>query len=381
MGVLETAEGLLAVPSENPPGDEAAAVAWVRDRLETAAIDWTVTTQPVVDGRANIIARAGDPDRGRVVLNGHLDVVPADAELWHTPPYTPTVRDGRLVARGSADMKGAIAAQIEAAEAFLARADSPGEVMLVFVVDEEYDGRGARRFVEEPLTADIVVIGEPTELDILTAVKGVARYRLTLSGRPCHSGTPDRGVDAIRGLATVIERIGAMDAALATTSHAVLAHEDITVTEVDAGVAPNTVAGEAHCTIDWRVLPGETDPAGYDARLTEALADISVDGQALAVDLERIVFARGAETAHDHPAVTAAAEAIRSVGAPGRVGGLNGATDSRFFINDLDLPTIHFGPGSIADDAHTVDESVAIADLDLAQAAYEAVLEAFLTRA
>ena len=63
MGLLETAEGLLAVPSENPPGDEAAAVAWVRDRLETAAIDWTITTQPVVDGRANIIARSGRAER------------------------------------------------------------------------------------------------------------------------------------------------------------------------------------------------------------------------------------------------------------------------------------------------------------------------------
>ena len=381
MGLLETAEGLLAVPSENPPGEEAAAVEWVRDRLEGAPLEWTVSTQSVTGERANIIARAGDPAVGRVVLNGHLDVVPADPALWRTPPYTPTVRDGRLVARGSADMKGAIAAQIEAAEAFLSRADSPGEVMLVFVVDEEYDGRGARRFVEEPLSADLVVIGEPTELDILTAVKGVARYHLTLTGRPCHSGTPDQGIDAIRGLAAVIERIGAMDDALAATSHAVLAHEDITVTEVDAGVAPNTVAGEAHCTVDWRFLPGETDPATYDARLAETLGDLTVDGEPLTVDLERIVFARGAETAHDHPAVQAATAAIQSVGAPGQIGGLNGATDSRFFINDLGLPTIHFGPGSIADDAHTVDESVAIADLELAQAAYEAVLEAFLTPA
>lgn len=376
--VLSAAEKLISRPSENPPGDEAAVTEWLTHRFENSPVEFDVSTEPVASGRPNVVARGGDPKNGTVLLTGHTDVVPADPAGWTSHPYEPEVRDGRLFGRGSADMKGALAAMIVGAERYLERTEEPGEVVLAFVVDEEHAGTGTQALVESGVDADLAVVGEPTDLDVCTAIKGVARYEVTVQGESCHSGMPDEGRDAIRGAAELVERVAALDADLETTSHAVLAHEDVTVTELESGLAPNVVAPDATATIDWRFLPGQTDPVEFDERIAARIEDLAVDGPAFDVDVERTVFARAGETAPEDPSVRAAIEAVRSVGAPGDVVGFNAATDARFLIHDAELPTVHFGPGSLSDDAHTVDESVAVEDLLTAVDGYEAILDSLV---
>lgn len=376
--VLSAAEELISRPSENPPGDEAAVAEWLTDRFENSAVEFDVSTETVAPGRPNVVARAGDPEKGTILLTGHTDIVPADPAEWTSHPYEPEVRDGRLFGRGSADMKGAIAAMIVGAERYLEHTEEPGEVVLAFVVDEEHAGSGTQALVESGVDADLAVVGEPTNIDVCTAIKGVARYEVTVQGESCHSGMPDEGRDAIRGAAELVDRVVALDGDLEATSHAVLAHEDVTVTELESGLAPNVVAPEATATIDWRFLPGQTDPAEFDNRLSARIEDLAVDGSTFDVDIERTVFARAGETSPEHPSVRAAIEAVRSAGAPGDVVGFNAATDARFLIHDAELPTVHFGPGSLSDDAHTVDESVGVDELLSAVDGYEAILDRLL---
>lgn len=375
--VLEAAEALVARPSENPPGEEAAVAEWLFDRLESSAVPFEVETTAIEPGRPNVVARIGDPDRGTVLLTGHTDVVPADSENWTTPPYKPEVRDGRLYGRGTADMKGALAAMIVGTERYVEQAEESGEVVLAFAVDEEYGGRGTQALVEGGLDADIAVVGEPTDLDVCTAIKGVSRYEVTITGEGCHSGMPDKGRDAIRALSALLDRIAALDDELEETAHEVLAHEDVTVTEVAGGLAPNVVAERASATIDWRFLPGKTTPEPFDRRFHEALDGITSNGDPVDVDVDRTVFARAAETDTDHQTVSTVLDAASSEGIDTELVGFNAATDARFLVHDAGIPTVHFGPGSITDDAHTVDESVAVADLVAAAGVYEAVLEEF----
>ena len=372
--VVTATTELVSRASENPPGEEQAVATWLVDRLDDSPVPFTVESEPVAPDQPNVVARTGDPERGSVLLTGHTDVVPANADDWTTDPYEPTVRDGRLYGRGTADMKGAIGAMIVATERYCKRTDAPGEVVLGFVVDEEHGGAGMQAFVDNGLEADVAVVGEPTDLDVCTAIKGVARYEAVVEGESCHSGQPDEGRDAIRGLRELIARVEALDDELESTSHSVLAHEDVTVTEVTGGLAPNVVAGSATATIDWRCLPGETEPGPLDDRIHGALADLRVDGAALSVALDRTVFARAGETDPNHRIVTATLDAAHERGIDAEVIGFDAATDARFLIHDAEIPTVHFGPGSLTEDAHTVDESVAVADLVAATAVYEEVL-------
>jgi acetylornithine deacetylase/succinyl-diaminopimelate desuccinylase family protein len=375
--VLEAATALVSRPSENPPGKEAAVAEWLVDRLAASSASFEVETGEVEPGRPNVVARAGDPERGTVLLTGHTDVVPAAAERWTSPPYEPEIREGRLFGRGTSDMKGALAAMVVAAERYLER-ENPGQVVLAFAVDEEDDGRGTRALVEAGLEADVAIVGEPTELNVCTAIKGVVRYELTVAGESCHSGTPEEGRDAIAGMRELLDRVAAFDDELEATDHAVLSHEDATVTEVHGGLAPNVVADHATATLDWRFLPGRVTPEPFDERVAELVAGLSDDGDALDVEVDRTVFARAAETDPDHPAVAMVLDAARDRGVDAELVGFNAATDARFLVHDAGVPTLHFGPGSITDDAHTVDESVAVDDLVTAAAVYEAALERLL---
>jgi acetylornithine deacetylase/succinyl-diaminopimelate desuccinylase family protein len=376
--VLDLTRELVERASENPPGDERAVAEWLAQRLESSPAAFSVETTDVFEGRPNVVARAGNPEHGSLLLAGHTDVVPADETDWTTDPYDPTVRSGRLVGRGTADMKGAIAAMVVAAERYLASTDAPGEVVLAFVVDEEHGGNGMQTLVADGVSADAAVIGEPTGLNVCTAIKGVARYEVTLHGESCHSGQPDEGVDAIRGLGQLLKRIETLDADLESTTHEVLAHEDVTVTEVSGGLAPNVVADRAEATVDWRFLPGTTDPAPFDKRLRSTLADLTVGGVELSVDVDRTVFARAGETDPNHPIVTGVIDAARENGVEADLVGFDAATDARFLIHDAGIPTVHFGPGSITEDAHTVDESVGVDDLTATATVYESILEATL---
>lgn len=376
--VVELTRELVGRASENPPGDERAVAEWLVERLETSPAPFSVETTDVFEGRPNVVARAGNPERGSLLLAGHTDVVPADESNWTTDPYNPTVRSGRVVGRGTADMKGAIAAMVVAAERYLDSAEDPGEVILAFVVDEEHGGNGMQHLVDDGVSADAAVIGEPTGLDVCTAIKGVARYEVSVHGENCHSGQPDEGRDAIRGLRELLSRIERLDTALESTSHEVLAHEDVTVTEVSGGLAPNVVADRADVTIDWRFLPGTTEPDPFDERIRSTLADLSVNAIEFPVDIDRTVFARAGETDPDHPVVTSVIDAAHENGIDAALVGFDAATDARFLIHDAEIPTVHFGPGSITDDAHTVDESVAVDELITTAAAYEAILESTL---
>lgn len=376
--VLELTRELVARASENPPGDERGVAERVLERLKASPAPFNVETTEVFEGRPNVVARAGNPERGSLLLAGHTDVVPADESNWTTDPYNPTVRSGRLVGRGTADMKGAIAAMVIAAERYLDSAEDPGEVVLAFVVDEEHGGNGMQRLVDDGVSADSAVIGEPTGLNVCTAIKGVARYEVSVHGESCHSGQPDEGQNAIHGLRELLDRIERLDAALESTGHEVLAHEDVTVTEVSGGLAPNVVADRADATIDWRFLPGTTEPDPFDERLRSTLTDLSVDGFEFPVDIDQTVFARAGETDPDHPIVTSVIDAARENGVDAALVGFDAATDARFLINDAEIPTVHFGPGSITEDAHTVDESVAVDELTTTAAVYESILESTL---
>lgn len=378
--VVAFTRDLVERESENPPGNERAVAEFLRTRLEDSSIPFEVASYEVESDRPNVVARVGNPEHGSVLLTGHVDVVPANASEWTGDPYRLREQDGRIVGRGTADMKAALAAKVLATESYYEAVDDPGEVILGFVVDEEDTGAGTRALVEHGVDADAAIIGEPTEREVCIAQKGVARYEVTAHGESGHSGRPDDAVNAVAGLRQVLERIEAFDDRLREeTNHEFLVPETITVTEVEGGIAPNVVPDSATATVDWRFLPGTTSAEPFDRRLRELLDDVTVDGRTIDVDIERTVFARSAAVPANHDLVQGVLDAADSVGVSADAVGFNAATDARFLIHDAGIPAVLFGPGSIQNDAHTVDESISVTDLVSTVDTYRAALERLLS--
>src|SRR5271165_6422632 len=158
------------------------------------------TMAGALPGKFNLLASFGPVTGAGLVLSGHSDVVPAAGQDWHSDPFTLTEREGRLFARGASDMKGFLAAMLTAAE----RADTgrlTRPLHLAFSYDEEIGCIGVRdllaRLQAEGFKAQGCVIGEPTEMRVITGHKGKVAGCICCRGRAAHSANPALGCNAI----------------------------------------------------------------------------------------------------------------------------------------------------------------------------------------
>jgi succinyl-diaminopimelate desuccinylase len=370
---------IIARETVNPPGNEDALAEYFVDRFEASPVAFDVELQEVHPGRPNVIARAGDPAMGSLLLTGHMDVVPASPDDWLGDPFELQRENDRLIGRGTADMKGALAAKLVAAEEFLTEYDDTGEVILAFTVDEEVSGSGTEALVESGIDADAAIIGEPTQRQVAIAEYGAVGYSLTVSGESGHAGRPDLATNAIDGLRRVLDRIKTLDDEVRTQKHDLFTPgPTISITEIEGGLAHNVVPDEATATLDWRTLPDrDRDPETFDDRLAEAIEDVTLDGDSVDVEFEREFFSPSSEVDPDAEIVQATLTAACETGIDTDCTRLNAVSDARF-LTQAGIPTILFGPGSVEDDAHTVEESITIDELHKTVETYRGVLNRFL---
>ncbi len=247
----------------------------VSDRSNLALIDFVreyldghgVESQLFHDeagGKANLLASIGPSEPAGVVLSGHTDVVPVDGEQWDSDPFTPTERDGRLYARGSADMKSFIGVALELVPALVgAQLRRPVHIALSY--DEEVGCLGVRRMLpalaELPSRPSLCVVGEPTGMTIGVAHKGASRWRVIVRGEPCHSGLAPRGVNAVEYAAELIVFIA--DLARRRQEKGPfrddfeIAHTTLQTGTVSGGTALNIVPARCSFEFEIRNLPDE----------------------------------------------------------------------------------------------------------------------------
>ncbi|MDY6818573.1 MAG: M20 family metallopeptidase [Halobacteriales archaeon] len=377
--LVDLTADIIGYDTSNPPGNEAALASFLTERLAESAVTFDIDRYEVMDGRPNVVATAGDPTRGSLLLTGHMDVVPATATDWMGDPFE-LRRDGdRIVGRGTSDMKAALAAKLIAAEAYLTQTEDPGEVILAFTVDEERGGGGTKALVDRGLETDAAIIGEPTELQAAIAQYGSMGYRMTVRGRSAHSGRPDKGINAINGMARAVMRLEELQARERDRTHPLLdPGPSVSVTEIEGGIAPNVVPDAVEATINWRLLPtDDRTPEEYDAVLREALDGIEVNGDPVPIDIDRRGHFSGVEVDPDEAIVESILAAGADVGVETAAVGFNAGSDTRYLIPN-GIPAVLFGPGSIEEDAHTVDESIRVDDLVATARVYKRTCERFL---
>lgn len=326
-----------------------------------------------------MIARAGNPAKGSLLLTGHMDVVPASPEGWSGDPFELRREGDRLIGRGTADMKGALAAKLIAAEAFLSEYDDTGKVILAFTVDEEVGGSGTEALVERGIEADAAMIGEPTQCQVAIAEYGAVGYSLTVTGESGHSGRPDLAVNTIDGLRRVLDQVEALGDEVCVEEYDLFTPgPTISITEIEGGTAPNVMPDEATATIDWRTLPDrDREPTDFDERLAAAIEGATLDRTPIDVGSEREFFSAGFAVDPDAVIVRATLAAAREARINADRTGFNAGSDARL-LTQAGIPTILFGPGGAEDDAHTADESITVDALVDTAETYRGILEHFL---
>jgi len=232
--------------------------------------------------KANLFATIGPAGPGGIVLSGHTDVVPVTDQPWSTDPFTLTARDGRLYGRGTADMKSFIAVALALVPAFR-KMKLRRPIHLCLSHDEEVGCLGVpavlRLLGRELPQPALAIVGEPTNMKVVSAHKGIWAQRTTITGRDGHSSTPDRGANAIVYMARLITRLEELGEELRTEGAAAAPPgfdfdppwSTVGVGQVEGGTALNIIART--CTLVWefRALPG-VDAAAIRARVDDWVA-------------------------------------------------------------------------------------------------------------
>lgn len=320
--------------------------------------------------------RRGTGPGPTVLLDAHMDTVPVTRpEAWTRDPLGGEVADGRLWGRGAADTKGALAAMICAAagpEAF------PGTVVVSASVGEEDLTSLALGPILDRHRPDLVIVGEPTSLRLGVAQKGRAGVLLEAEGRSAHTSRPELGVNAVYRLMEAVARLRA----LPLPEDPELGRGVLELIEIASEPTPSQGMVPHHCTarLALRLLPGETE-ASVLARLRGALAGL--EGVSIRLgQLARPAFT-GAPMAMPEfiPAWSHGDSGLRRAleAAVGRGTFAAPYTTHASAAAARGIPVFLLGPGAI-DQAHIVDEWVAVDELEAAVAAYGRVLACGGTR-
>jgi acetylornithine deacetylase len=368
------ARALVSVDSRSPalaPG--APAEGPVARLLAGVLEEWgfRVELQDALPGRPNVIARIGPAGGATLMFNGHLDVVGVEGMIH--APFTAEERDGRLWGRGSADMKGGVAAMCAAA----ARAgDSLAcEIIVAAVIDEEWESAGTRALVARGVRADAAIVTEPTRLAIMPAHRGFAWLTVRIEGRAAHGSRYDLGVDAIRHAGLLLAELDVIDAeVLPRRTHPLLGHASLHAGMIEGGIGISTYPDRCVLRLERRTLPGET---AADARreVEDACARIRARRPSFAAVVSLDFAQAPSDVDVRAPIVGALEAALRAEREPVRVEGMSAWTDAAI-LNEAGIPAICFGPGDITL-AHAAEEFIETGEIERATAVLTRLAQAW----
>ncbi|MGE0759110.1 MAG: M20/M25/M40 family metallo-hydrolase, partial [Pirellulaceae bacterium] len=262
LDVVSTLSDLVSRPSVNPMGRKVTGPEYLEHRVTEYLVQLfeqlrlPYELQQIEPQRSNLFARldgARDPrDGGQlIVFEAHQDTVPVDGMT--IPPWTPTVKDGRLYGRGACDIKGGMACMLTAISRLAEQrpADMP-TIIMACSVNEEFGfsgakdlgqlwARGESRLV--PRVPDAVIVAEPTDLEVVVAHKGVMRWSITTRGRASHSSKPELGVNAVYSMAKVLNVLEeyARDVVAHRAHHPLVGRPSLSVGLIAGGISVNTV--------------------------------------------------------------------------------------------------------------------------------------------
>ncbi len=367
--ILGFARDLISIPTENPPGICYRECAdRIRVELERLGFAYKMVEAPEFPERPrhNVLSFHGDGQR-TLYFHGHYDVVPAQSR----EQFTPRIENGRLVGRGSADMKAAVAGMIYAA-ALLKECRIPlqGRLGLCIVADEETGGQGGSRYLDEIglLGKDAcgMLTPEPTSRVVWNANRGAITLRITVKGKYAHVGLQHEGINAFERMLDVARALQKLKADVETrrTAYRIVpegAAFSILMLggRVEGGTNFNVVPDACSFTLERRFNP-EEDLGTEKARLLSLLETLQKQG--IEMDVEALQEAHSSGVSEEHPVAQALAETVQTViGERPRFTMCPGLLETRWYARK-GIPAFAYGPG-LLEVSHGPDESIEIEHL------------------
>jgi len=297
-----------------------------------------VREQIVAPGRPNIVAELEGAAPGRsLMFCGHTDTV---GVAGMAQPFSGEERDGRIYGRGSQDMKGGIAAMVDAARVIVESGGlAAGKLIIACVVDEEHASIGADALVTK-WRADGAVVTEPTDLQVAVAHKGFEWVEIETEGRAAHGSRPREGRDAIRYMGRVLNGLDAIDRQLQSRpAHTLLGTASLHASLIEGGRELSSYPDRCHLQMERRTLPGEAPGSGA-REVDDLLAKLRGEDPDFKA-ASKGMFARSPyELASDHALPQAMLRAAGSSLAPI---GMSFWTDAAI-LGEAGIPSILFGP-------------------------------------
>ncbi len=351
-----------------------ALVDYVQDYLHSYGVDSQLV--PDATGKkanlyATIGADAAHPERGGIMLSGHMDVVPVTGQDWHTDPFALNEQDNKLFARGSADMKGFIALVLSRVPAMLAQ---PLQMPfhLAFSYDEEIGCVGVRGLLtlleQLPVKPAMCIVGEPTSMEVVIGHKGKASYKVDVSGHACHSGQAPLGVNAVDYAAQLIVYINNM--AQKSALNGPFDHDykvpytTLHTGTIQGGTALNIVPN--HCGFEFEIrYLAQQDPALLVQQIADyAERELEPKMQAVAaqtgINITQVASYPGLLIEPEAKLVTYVKQLLNNEAHSKVIFG----TEGGLFQQRLGIPTIVCGPGNI-DQAHKANEYISLEQFEL----------------
>lgn len=338
--------------------------------VQTYLADHGVPSKRVVSEdaqKASLLATIGEGEGG-VGLSGHSDCVPVTGQTWTSDPFTLTERGGNLYGRGTCDMKGFIACALAAVPVFL-RAPLKEPIHIIISYDEEVGCAGVRPLIAllggELPRPRVVVVGEPTTMQVIDGHKRIDVFRTSVTGKEAHSSLPSLGVNAISVAAKLVDEIDRLAAEIAAKENDPRfepGYSTVSVGMIEGGTAPNIVPRS--CDIRWqmRSLPSSDADAVPGAITSYAQVQLLPEMRKVApnatIETENQTTVPAFSAGPNSDAV---ALAMALTGANG-TSGVSYATEAGLF-EEAGCPAVVCGPGDIAQ-AHAADEFVAIAQIE-----------------
>lgn len=371
-------QNMIRFNTVNEPGNEKPLAEFISEIFNSLEIENCV--DDLGNNRANVIAKIrGRGESSSLLLNGHLDTVPIGDVNWDYGAFSGEILNERIYGRGSADMKGGLAAMIIAFNAAKkAGLDLKGDLVFSATAGEEVDSIGAIKFVEDGNLDDLgaIIIGEPTSNEIKVAEKGALWIEITNYGKTAHGAFPEEGVNAIVHMNHLLNKIS--NYKLIDTKNDLLTPPTLNISTIKGGIKTNVVPDKCSMTLDIRTAPG-MDHKKIIEDFKEMIDELSFELDEFRADVKIINNRPAVETNLENEFVKLAYKTnIDILGNDKSPGGVNFYTDASIFLPAReDIPCVIYGPGD-SEMAHQPNEFITIESLMDAVKFYCGIIENYL---
>lgn len=337
-------QDLVKIDSVNPSlvsgaAGEADIAEYLREWMTARGMEATITE--IEPGRVNAVGVLKGSGGGKsIMLNGHTDTVGVD--YMTIDPFDPKIEGHKLYGRGSADMKGGLAASMAAIDAIIEQGiELRGDIVLAGVCDEEYASIGTEHLMKD-VHVDAAIVGEPTEQNIQVAHKGFTWIDVVTHGFAAHGSAYKIGVDAIAKMGHVLIGLEALQSILEEDHHQLVGPGSVHASIISGGQELSTYPDKCKLEVERRLIPGEKRE-DIEIEIQNLLKSLSEGDPKFKADYE-ITFYRGPmEISPEEEICRLLREVSEKNGVEPRFVGGSGWMDTQI-IYDKGIPAVAYGP-------------------------------------